>query len=171
MKLLSLLFITVILSSCGMRDLSDLIHKREEDPRRFDKTNPIFDEFVINFKNHYEDIHRKSIRTSHIPINFGNHSGNVLGICYSWSGGKREIIIDKEKWDNMNYCEKDVLIAHELGHCTGLDRGHNNKTVNGQKVSIMHEYILKGSTYCKYEDAYHEELHTGDDSWISNIFN
>ena len=71
----------------------------------------------------------------------------------------------------MDYCERDVLISHELGHCTGLDRGHNNKTVNGKKVSIMHEFILKGSRYCNYEKAYQEELHTNDDSWITSILN
>jgi hypothetical protein len=99
-----------------------------------------------------------------IPINFGDpENEQFAGVCFVYPDGKKEIIIQKEIWDNINYVQKQVLIFHELGHCA-LGRSHDDETttVDGKKVktSIMNSVIPTSEDYKAYENGYLKELFT-----------
>lgn len=49
-----------------------------------------------------------------LHINFDKTEPNVLGSCYIF---KKEIVINKNKWKNLDYNSKILLMAHEIAHC------------------------------------------------------
>ena len=166
-SILTLALISTLFVSCGKDPFSDLIHRKETDPRMFDKTNPVFDSYAVEFQKKHEDVMRKEIRISHIPINFADTEKdgdeNTIGICYSWSSGKREIIINQHWWATASECDRQVLINHELGHCA-LNRGHKDSRDGNLKLSQMNSWHLSGRTYCDLESGYDFELFTHDHS-------
>ena len=176
MKTILIIFTLILVTSCGkmLEPFDKIIHKKESDPRQFTKSNPIFSNHIFEFEKKFYYSKNKNIRVRNIPINFGNTNddgnSNTIGICYSWSNGDREIIINKEWWDKNNDCNRQVLINHELGHCA-LGRDHKNEKLNGLKLSLMNKYHLDGDFYCENEDEYDHELFTHDHSLLEEIFN
>ena len=166
MKLIFLTLMALISISCGKNEFGDLIKKNEDDPRKFNKTNPIFTPYVQKFVNKHIDIKGEPIQTSHIPINFDNLESTQIGVCYWWDDGKREILIDSSEWAVMNECDKYLLIAHELGHCSSLNRKHYDKTYKETPLSVMNTYHIGGDEYCKLEAEYDEELHSRNTSLL-----
>jgi hypothetical protein len=87
--------------------------------------------------------------------------GRVLGRCEGMymPSFLQTIRIDYQKWQNLSYLEKRVLILHELGHCV-LNRRHNNnrigKGIFSQPESIMYPYleysIVKNHKQLNYEE-------------------
>jgi hypothetical protein len=150
MKIIILLTIATITSSCGVL-MKDFQQMDDSDPRKYESSDPFFDSFVQSFVEKHKDILGKDINVSDIPINFHELPNGTLGVCYSWSDGRREILINKQAWEYYYYTELDhqLLINHELGHCA-LNRGHNDKKVFSkrlssnssgfylQKLSVMH---------------------------------
>ena len=86
-SILTLALISTLFVSCGKDPFSDLIHRKETDPRMFDKTNPVFDSYAVEFQKKHEDVMRKEIR------------------------------INQHWWATASECDRKVLINHELGHC------------------------------------------------------
>lgn len=170
MKSLFLLLSLIILTSCGNgSQWTDLvIQKKDSDPRQFTKTNPILADYKNEFIKKHEYTLKKRKHIDHIPVNFGNTAGlgaTTIGVCYSWPGGKREIIINQEWWNSASDCDRQVLINHELGHCA-LNRPHKNLQYNGYKMSLMNAIHLGGDNYCNNETAYDHELFTHDHSHL-----
>lgn len=76
-----------------------------------------------------------------IAMGFADLSDYTVGECMIFSGGHRQIRVDRQYWKDMLYANeyRISLIAHELGHCD-LNRGHSH-----DPSSIMYEYN-NGST-------------------------
>lgn len=65
------------------------------------------------------------------------NEGNVIGQCWYSSHYPNEIRIDKKYWQNASYLGREMVVFHELGHCS-LDRGHTEgSTASGICLSIM----------------------------------
>lgn len=91
--------------------------------------------------------------TSNPSIAFKSLEGPVIGLCYWYFNGKREIFIDPEYWFSESTTDYDrrLLIFHEMGHCD-LDRGHNGPS------SIMEEYHIGGFIYQRHMSYFDQEL-------------
>lgn len=134
----------ILVISCGniQEDLEDLININEK--RKFEKTDPTFNHYVLEFQNKYNHQTNKEINISDIPVNFYKmekiNKEGVLGICYKYSNGDKEIIINKEWWNNHDECYRQVLINHELGHCA-LNRKHKSDVEDGVALSVMFQWL------------------------------
>jgi hypothetical protein len=52
-------------------------------------------------------------------------SGNNSGVCLITLEGNREILLDEDYWNLSSDLNKEMLIAHELGHCL-CNRDHTS---------------------------------------------
>lgn len=67
----------------------------------------------------------------------------TVGHCQWWTNGDAIIRIDPADWQTFNANQREVLMLHELGHCSILRLGHNNNRLdNGMPESIMRSYIF-----------------------------
>lgn len=106
------------------------------------------------------------VNTDYISMMFGDLSGLQMGLCTSWSDGRREITIDKEYWDEQDDLGKEQLMYHELGHCA-MNLSHDASLVldpntnQNIEASIMNPYFF-GDDYNwhSYRDAYKQALKT-----------
>lgn len=150
----SLLFLgmVVALSGCGQEQA---------------KEPAIVDEALASYLVKFElDV---GASTKDIDVVFGALDGDVVGVCYAWTDGKRKIVIDKEYWDLEREEQKEELIFHELGHCAmGLDHDEGVSLVGTIycPTSIMYPYTFD---YCyeRYRDYYISELKNKTEPKIS----
>ena len=76
----------------------------------------------------------KTLMDVDLIIEFGEIEGSTLGLCRFRDN---KITIDEEKWKEQTINQKYWIMFHELGHCI-LDREHrNDKSDNGECLSIM----------------------------------
>jgi len=62
---------------------------------------------------------------------------NVAGQCSFYSHSPNHVVIDTDFWSRSSENFKEMIIFHELGHCS-LDRGHREGQLdNGNCISIM----------------------------------
>jgi hypothetical protein len=83
----------------------------------------------------------------------------VVGTCYKWTDGHREIAILRSYWDNASHASRIALMAHEIGHC-GLNRGHRDDIHNGYPLSLMNTYTVNGDLFEVAMEEYFHELKT-----------
>jgi len=163
MRIFTILLFAIIFTSCGKLPMGDaIIYKKPSDPRQFTTTNPELVSYGEEFQRRFADERRMSIGISHIPMNFGNTTegtNTYIGVCYSWSDGRREIIINENWWARASECSKQGVINHELGHCA-LNRDHKDEEHLGRPLSLMNTYAISGETFCKFEGDYYKELFT-----------
>ncbi len=85
------------------------------------------------------------------PIVFGEIEENVgqqvLGQCRSRGGEPIHIYINEDRWDRLSYNQKQILILHEIGHCSfDLDHEHSNIIDLGETFTcpqfIMQEHAF-----------------------------
>lgn len=91
-----------------------------------------------------------------LNVRFGILTGGTVGVCM-YGNIKPNIIIDQYTWLNYSQAKKEVLMFHELAHCT-LSKEHNEKKVGGRPVSIMYPYVLSKYDYEKNREEYIKEL-------------
>lgn len=98
----------------------------------------------------------------------------VLAVCTKYLGGKKEIYIDENFWEQSDDSFKEELIFHELGHCV-LNRDHDDRLV-GMNIentvyiipkTIMYPYVFGGIIYEKFHDYYTREL-VDEDTSLTN---
>ena len=112
----------LFLSACG---------KFESTPSRIIGINPEFVPYIGLYT-----YHKGRAPDYEIHMGFANLSGDNIGLCMRWTDGYRQILIDKEYWDNSNESLRVSLVFHELGHCD-LNREHSS-----DPNSIMYEYNI-----------------------------
>ena len=162
MKILTTLFIMLLLTSCGK--MTDENQSYEPRPNFIhDATfNPYIAKFEFVVKQQTGDA---SFAIGDIPIVFADYNlmgnENVAGICTTYSDGKRAIEIKRSYWENINETARHVIIQHELGHCR-LNRVHNDKLYRGFKLSVMHSQLIWTIDHERMEAFYNYELVTGD---------
>ena len=93
-----------------------------------------------------------------------------VGVCIKYNNGDREILINKEAWDTFSDAKKEILIYHELGHCS-LNRNHDDSLFNNKKTSVMHSILLDENLYNNYNYEYLLEFFTSDKTEIYRSFN
>lgn len=131
------------------------------------------EEFNV-FKQLFEDeayLRNINLSTSSIKIGFtdSSHFQEITksGVAYCQRDTK-QIVVNKDSWDNYSEIKKEIVIFHELGHCL-LDKDHDNHEHKGEKLSIMHERILNPSFYDEYREHYLDELFTGSSDLLNLI--
>lgn len=67
-------------------------------------------------------------------------SSRIVGMCYFWQDGFREIAIEREFWFSVSDRRKKALIWHELGHCSWNIRGHDDSVT---EIAIKEDYAPK----------------------------
>lgn len=110
------------------------------------------------YADRFESIYGREVN---IKVTFGSLKENNVGVCIY--GVNREIILDREFWDEITDAGREELIFHEFGHCI-LNLGHDSTFVliNGNVMpkSIMYPYIIGGTVYLDNRGYYLEELKT-----------
>lgn len=157
MKYLLVASAAIMLSACG----NNFDTKQVYDPRSISGIDPAFKPYVDVFESKYGS------SIGDIPIQFADLTYPTIGTCTRWSSGHRQIVVDKDYWDNPDVQDsaKLGLILHELGHCV-LNRDHVNSLyyyagthVAGHiPYSIMYPYNFYSNNYLELESYYLEEL-------------
>ena len=176
-NIICFIFTLLLLTSCGLNAHLDKKNKPEGFVRQFSTSDTTFSSFVKKFEDHAKiKTGNMNYQVNDIPINFGDtEDERFVGVCFTYSDGKREIIIKADWWNRSSQSSRESLIFHELGHCA-LDRDHNDETITntqGQTLrsSIMHPSIVSSANYSEYYDGYIHELFTFDNGILSSMFN
>lgn len=136
------LFITLFCLSCGAAP---------GDPSSYDKDLlPYIKQF---FKDaHQNHIEPKTINSVQLFDGILDDHRNVMGVCYR-DDDDRNIQISKIWWDQISEMDKQVLVSHELAHCS-LDRFFHRDSgfIYNDKpyMSIMNSILYVGNNY--YEE-------------------
>lgn len=69
-------------------------------------------------------------KNSNLSIGILPLSDNHSGVCLTTLDGDKEILLDEAYWKLSNDLMKEMLLAHELGHCI-CDRDHTSYTELG----------------------------------------
>lgn len=94
-----------------------------------------------------------------IVMKFGD-TGDFVGICRSYSDGRRDIFINQIYWDHSSHELRQELIFHELSHCD-LGQDHRGEIgLNGMPTSIM--YPRNFPLYDNELEYYFNELFSKD---------
>jgi hypothetical protein len=94
-----------------------------------------------------------------IPIYYGELPYPKAGVCRS-IGSYQEIILDISSWVVYSYLRRELVIFHELGHCT-LGLGHNDKLLSDNcPSSLMNTELVPSNCYERHREYYIEELCT-----------
>lgn len=166
----------ILFTSCGLNAHLDKKKKPVGFVRQFSTTDTTFTAYVKKFEDHAKiKTGNMNYQVNDIPINFGDtEDEQFVGVCFTYSDGKREIIIKADWWNRSSLSSRESLIFHELGHCA-LDRDHNDETIINEKgqtlrASIMHPSIVSSANYTEYYDGYVHELFTLDRGILSSMF-
>ena len=133
--------------------------------------------FVNDFKGLMKEVIDESVIDS-VKITMADIQSPKVGLC--WPGANpRMINLDAEAWRGYSELQKEVLIFHELAHCTcDLDHAHFRGTYpekpavpfekehrikagfleDGCPVSIMYPKVLDLICYQKHRGHYRYEL-------------
>lgn len=107
----------------------------------------------------YEELSGTKVTT---PITFVDEfQDNVVGVCYVYLSGIKEIKISKKFWFNRGYATREQLIFHELAHCeAGLEHDDDEIVYNGLIIpeTIMNSYLVDPYTYTTFRQYYLNEL-------------
>ncbi len=169
----SILFSLFFLASCGNVLKKDVVNK--DSKRQYASTNAAFKPYVDKFEAYgKKELASDNFTVSDVPINFGDTENEAFdGVCFTYTNGDKEIIIKKEWWDKNSETQREILILHELGHCS-LGRTHDEEKaqVDGKAipVTIMNSTIPLSSQYKDYKEGYLSELYThGKEKMISAL--
>lgn len=88
-----------------------------------------------NYVNIIKQISNGNLDGNNLHINFGQQGDKILGTCYYY---RKEIILDKKKWNLMSYNGKILLLAHEIAHCQKKIKHINGLDKWGCALHFMH---------------------------------
>ena len=154
-------------SGCGIIKGLDNQEKGAGFVRQFSTTDGGFLSYITTFENNGKiEFNDPTFKVTNVPVNFGDtENPEFVGVCFTYSNGDKEIIIDKQWWDRVSPTSRESLIFHELGHCA-LNRVHNDEEIekNGKTVraSIMNPGVVSSMDYNSYKPGYLHELYTND---------
>lgn len=119
------------------------------------ESTPMFAQSDLAFESYrnkfYDDAKEYNSPATQSPIIFGTVS-DAVAVCRT---PENIVIVDKDKWQDMNDTQRQVLIHHELGHCA-LNRPHYDEL-----PSIMNEeYLFTIGDFERNEDEFIKELFT-----------
>lgn len=137
----------LLLTSCGLNRTEDRVHSDAE-----------LVQYALEFERSMD------IDSSYISLTFGDLVGHIMGLCTSWSNGKREITIDRGYWAEIDIEAREQVMYHELGHCA-MNLNHDDavlldtSTNHTIEASIMYPFFF-GNDYNwgRYKLAYKQAL-------------
>lgn len=150
------LILAFTLVGCGSGQIQDHIIRTDI----VDKRTPKVEEEFVPHVEKFKQIYKVDFQ---MLIEWATLEEKVMGVCYSWSDGHREIQIDDVKWSNLTYEGQEELIFHELGHCV-FNLDHNEETMSMGDwtkipVSIMYPYIFGDMPYySEFSEHYYRQL-------------
>lgn len=157
----------ILSQSCGMLLNGDVLS--QGGTRQYNTTNPEFNSQISAFVTYAKETTQNSnFKLGDIPVNFGDTTQSQFdGVCLKYSNGQREVLIKMSWWNRATPKQREVLIFHELGHCS-LNRSHYDEEIDNEKVSIMSSTVPNSNTYNDFKSEYLTELFTGDRTLIVN---
>lgn len=160
MRKFAIILLPILLVSCGL----PLKHaKSSNGTRQFTSSDSTFSKYITKFETDAKARYGTDFSVGDIPINFGDTGNDGYdGVCISYSDGTKEIIIEKDWWEDRGETSREMMIYHELGHCR-LDRDHDDETIETDdhkivKMSLMNSILPGPNHYILYKDGYLEEL-------------
>ncbi|WP_127717100.1 hypothetical protein [Halobacteriovorax sp. HLS] len=162
-QLLLMTFLLLTFTGCGVASQKHIQHI--SGTRQFASSDSTFKPYTDSFtSNARKYLNQPSFNIGDIPVNFGDTSNeNFDGVCNSYSDGTKEVIIKKSWWDKASSYQREVMIYHELGHCS-LNREHDSEILSKDsysvKGSIMNPVIPGSAHYVQYKTSYLTELFT-----------
>ena len=162
MQFFYIILMAVMATSCGVR-LKDIIKKKGNRPIL--TTHRDFIPYINRFNGYAERYGMKE--KMNIPVVFSTVSDSeYVGVCNIYEDGEKSIEIKKTYWDNQDLDTRESLLLHELGHCFLNRRNHVKGTVNSYKKSLLHESVVQGSIYKRFQGYYLHELFRPESSPI-----
>jgi len=142
------------------------------------ESNRVYEDTDPEFLPYVEQFMLDSVRFGNnqrgreVPVNFGILKGELLATCKKYPyldfGAKRydrEILVNKDKWLELDFYNRKSLIYHEMGHCL-LNREHLTEFVthNGDyiKSSVMFKQPINILDDSNRDDLYLYELFNND---------
>ncbi|OUR96854.1 hypothetical protein A9Q84_10985 [Halobacteriovorax marinus] len=162
-KLVTILFMTLIFASCGLKKQKHI--QQKDGSRQFAISDPTFKSYAQSFTSYAKTyLNQPGFVIGDVPINFGDTENTSFdGVCNTYSDGTKEVIIKQSWWNSASVHQREVMIFHELGHCS-LNRDHDSEIISKEsyvvKGSIMNPVIPGSSHYLQYKTAYLTELFT-----------
>lgn len=174
LKLLPLCFLLIFVSCGEVRKVRHKLfdQKTSSESRQYASTNPVFAPYIAEFEAQGKTrLNDPNFSIGDIPVNFGD-TESYAGLCITYSDGKKEILIDEESWNDLNFDE--VTLYHELGHCR-LGHDHDDRVVEIGKItigtSVMNSVLISPVIFNKHKEDYLHELFTKDRDAILNALN
>lgn len=146
------LLLALMLASCGQEDAPSLTgFYREVDSQ--------LEEHVQLFEREWgKDIDFK-VEISTIPVE--NKEDKKAGVCYTWTTGKKIVVIDTEFFATRTKTQIEQIVMHELGHCA-LNKDHDNTTWTFERFilpnSVMRSYAFNRSEAEQYITHFHRYM-------------
>ena len=132
--MLKYLLSLLLLVSCG-KPINDYLDDLGS-PHGNSSTHPDFQSYIRSFEFHF------SVRPG-VPITYELKDARYAGTCNIWSDGYREIQINKTHWQTYNEDQREILIFHELSHCTfRLNHDDGFSFLRSCPESIMRSYMF-----------------------------
>ena len=156
MKIPFKIFLVIVLVLCGLSKKITFGFGEIDDAFK-----PHLEQWVKDAKKY----HGPEYKLPHISVVFGGESDvkllgpSVIGVCIPIPGNP-VVKIHRDFWRFSSYTTREQLLFHELGHCI-LNRWHNDDTIFGDPVTIMHSYLNAAEyAYRKRREYYIKELFT-----------
>jgi hypothetical protein len=166
MKLIILSLFFLIISSCGVKDVSQ---KKLE-------IEPAMEYLLSDFEETSAEL-EASVKVDNLVLKFvdsfsaSQEENNVVGLCDLGSTvtktdflGQKTIetatpvvSIKKSYFYNITTAERHELVFHELGHCI-LKLGHISGMSNSKYLSVMNPSVFSGLMYSNNFDYYMKQL-------------
>lgn len=96
--------------------------------------------------------------TVDVTMYFNELTGNIIGMCKTYSDGYKEIKIDNIWWNYSSDTDREILIFHELAHCVLGQKHRDYNLSDGCSGSVMDTYHIGSYCYNKHYDYYIGEL-------------
>lgn len=117
--------------------------------------DPYFDPYVKMVKDYCVEYNGENCeKVDYVSISLGEVEKNRLAQC-----GMNGITVDKNSWEELSDCEKEVLILHEYGHCA-FGKEDNTETLFLYHPQNLMYYIPldTANLYCSKEEYKNQYL-------------
>lgn len=131
-----------------------------KDPIITKKTDPTFDNYIVEFELAYGI----QVTTPIIFDTLKDSKSSVVATCHYWSRDIKIIKVKPKWWKLLNEAGKEQLIFHELGHCELeiFDHTDGMREEDFCPVSIMRSYIFSEweleNCYLPHREYYIQEM-------------
>ena len=145
-KLMILSLVSLVVFSCG----------KEESVSVDTELQPLFSSFALEAQQRGLNLDMSKYSGMITALD----EANVAAKCQTISNGQKRVLVDDDFWRTASAMQREMVIFHELGHCT-LNRAHLDEArTDGSCVSMMQSGLglCKMSYTNQTRSAYLDEL-------------